>query len=121
MTDLGADDSVKGGAGVCIPTPGVPMKERICPPMSEWKTLCMPSAGPIARCVPKLKTCVRASAPTTINQICMRSRSFIRLSSLSLPPLSHTSPTHSIATPKFYGKDEKVPFGIAMIMGLQHM
>ena len=51
----------------------------------------------------------------------MRSRSFILLSSLSLPPLSHTSPTYSIATPKFYGKDEKVPFGIAMIMGLQHM
>ena len=55
----------------------------------------------------------------------MRSRSFIHSSFVALtqtlPHLSHTSPTHSIATPKFYGKDEKVPFGIAMIMGLQHM
>ena len=121
MTDLGADDSVKGGAGVCIPTPGVPMKERICPPMSEWKFLCMPSAGPIARCVPKLKTCARASPPNNQSNLHAGSliySSFVALTPTTLPHLSHT---HSIATPKFYGKDEKVPFGIAMIMGLQHM
>ena len=63
---------------------------------------------------------VRASPPnnqSNLHAVSLIYSSFVALTPTTLPHLS----THSIATPKFYGKDEKVPFGIAMIMGLQHM